>query len=129
MGTQSKLLILIWCLIFLGGCSEKHTSIWLDDLKIKSFSEGIPAVLPKTTASGDSMKMSGIYYNRGVGVQSISVLSFFLNGNAGQFTAEVGADDSGNKEVPVKFYVIGDRKILFESGEMRVGDAPKKDDR
>lgn len=126
MGTQSKLLILIWCLIFLGGCSEKHTSIWLDDLKIKSFSEGIPAVLPKTTASGDSMKMSGIYYNRGVGVQSISVLSFFLNGNAGQFTAEVGADDSGNKEVPVKFYVIGDRKILFESGEMRVGDAPKK---
>ncbi|MDO9614572.1 MAG: NPCBM/NEW2 domain-containing protein, partial [Bacteroidota bacterium] len=79
MGTQSKLLVLIWCLTILGGCSEKTTRIWLDDLKIKSFSEGIPAVLPKTTAAGDSMKMRGIYYNRGVGVQSISVLSFFLN--------------------------------------------------
>lgn len=126
METQSKLLILLWFLIIAGGCSEKTSTIWLDDLKIKSFSEGIPAVLPKTTAYGDSMKMSGMQYDRGIGVQTISVLSFFLNGNARQFTAEVGADDSGNKEVPVKFYVIGDRKILFESGEMRVGDAPRK---
>jgi len=107
-------------------CGRKTTTIWLDDLKIKSFSEGIPAVLPKTTAAGDSMKMAGICFGRGIGVQTISVISFYLNGNAGQFTAVVGADDSGNKEVPVKFYLVGDRKVLFESGEMRVGDAPKK---
>ncbi|MDP2113234.1 MAG: NPCBM/NEW2 domain-containing protein, partial [Bacteroidota bacterium] len=126
METQSKILVLIWCLISFGSCSEKTSVIWLDDLKIKSFSEGIPAVLPKTNAAGDSMKINGIYFERGVGVQTISVLSFFLDGNARQFTAEVGADDKGNKDVPVKFYVIGDRKILFESNEMRVGDQTQK---
>jgi len=126
MGTQSKILVLIWCLICFGSCSEKTTTIWLDDLKIKSFSEGIPAVLPKTNAAGDSMKINGIYFEHGVGVQTISVLSFFLDGNARQFTAEIGADDKGNKDFPVKFYVIGDRKILFESGEIRVGDQAQK---
>lgn len=40
----------------------------------------------------------------------------------------VGADDKGNKEIPLKFYVIGDQKILFESGEMRIGDPAKKVD-
>jgi alpha-galactosidase len=56
------------------------------------------------------------------------VFPFFLNGNARRFTAEVGADDKGNKEIPIRFYVVGDKKVLFESGEMRVGDAAKKID-
>ncbi len=100
-------------------------SIWLDDLKIKSFSEGIPAVLGKTNAGGDSMKINGKLYKHGVGVSSTSVLSFFLDGHATEFSAMVGVDDKGVKDLPLKFYVIGDKKILFESGEMQLGDAPK----
>lgn len=121
-------LFMIVILINLISCHEKTTVVWLDDLKIKSFSEGIPAVVAKTCASGDSMKMNGMYYDRGVGAQSISVLAFLLDGNARHFMAEVGADDSGSKTVPVKFYVIGDRKILFESDEMKAGDQPQKVD-
>src|SRR5690606_12241050 len=44
-------------------------------------------------------------------------------GNAKSFTAVMGPDDAGNKDLPLKFYVIGDQKILFESGDMYVGDA------
>ncbi len=121
-------LSMIIILLNLISCHEKTTVVWLDDLKIKSFSEGIPAVVAKTCASGDSMKMNGRYYDRGVGAQSISVLAFLLDGNARHFMAEVGADDSGSKTVPVKFYVIGDRKILFESDEMKAGDQPRKVD-
>jgi alpha-galactosidase len=106
-------------------CSESTVTFWLDDLKIKSFSEGIPAVLPKTTAAGDSMHMNGTYFSRGVGVQAISVMAFYLNGQALQFSAIVGADDSGHKNIPVTFYVIGDRKILFKSGPMCAGNNPK----
>ena len=106
--------------------AQKPKQIWLDDLGIKSFSEGIPAVLPKTNAAGDSIKIKGIYYNRGVGVNSTSVLSFYLNGNATEFSAIVGVDDKGYRGLAHKFYVIGDRKVLFESGEMKLGDEPKK---
>ena len=100
--------------------------IYFVKCKAKSFSEGIPAVLPKTNAAGDSIKIKGIYYNRGVGVNSTSVLSFYLNGNATEFSAVVGVDDKGYRGLAHKFYVIGDRKVLFESGEMKLGDEPKK---
>jgi alpha-galactosidase len=122
---QYLLWLLATALIF-GACAEKTSKIWLDDLKIKSHSEGVPSVSPGKCASGDSMKLGGKFYPRGIGVQSVSVLSFYLNGNARQFTAVVGPDDSGNRNVPVSFYVIGDRKTLFESGKMKVGDAPRK---
>ncbi len=116
---------LVFALLSTSAIAQHTKSVWLDDLPIKSFSEGIPAVLPKTNAAGDSMKINGIYYTHGVGVNSISVLSFYLNGNATEFSAMVGVDDRGIKNLPHKFYVIGDKKILFESGEMKLGDAPK----
>lgn len=107
-------------------CAQKSTTVWLDDLKIKSFSEGVPSISPKKCASGDTIRLGGKTYERGVGVQSLSVLSMSLNGNARHFSAVVGPDDQANKEVRYSFYILGDRKILFESGEMKVGDQPKK---
>ena len=104
---------------------QQVNHVWLDDLQISSFSEGIPGVSVKANANGDSMKLRGNYFDRGIGTQSLSVLSFFLDGNAKKFTTLVGADDNGNKTASVKFYVIGDKKILFESGAMKVGDTPK----
>ena len=118
-------LLCVLALLNTGIVAQKTKDVWLDDLPIKSFSEGIPAVLPKTNAAGDSMKIKGIYYIHGVGVNSTSVLAFYLNGMATEFSATVGVDDRGIKNLPHKFYVIGDKKILFESGEMRWGDTPK----
>jgi len=117
--------VLVFALLNTSAIAQHTKTIWLDDLPIKSFSEGIPAVLPKTNAAGDSMKINGSYYTHGVGVNSTSVLSFYLNSNATEFSAMVGVDDRGVKNLPHKFYVIGDKKILFESGEMKLGDAPK----
>lgn len=104
---------------------QQTNTVWLDDLSIRTFSEGIPAVLAKTSGSGDSIRMNGIFFSRGIGVNSTSVLTFLLDGNAQDFSAIVGVDDRGVKGLPHQFYVIGDRKILFESGEMRLGDKPK----
>lgn len=98
--------------------------IWFDDLPIQTFSEGIRPVSPKTNYSHDSMRIKGVHYQRGIGAQSPCVLVFALNKNAKHFSALVGADDLGNKEIPVTFYVVGDKKVLFESKEMHVGDAP-----
>ena len=98
--------------------------VWFDDLQIQTFSEGIRPVSAKSNYSHDSMRIKGVHYKRGIGAQSPCVLVFSLNKNAKHFSALVGSDDLGNKEIPVTFYVLGDKKVLFESKEMRVGDAP-----
>ena len=106
--------------------AQKNNIVWLDDLTIKSFSEGIPSVSAKLNAGNDSMRMHGMIFKRGVGVNSTSVLSFYLDGHATEFSAVVGVDDKGMKNLPHRFYVIGDRKILFDSGDMKLGDEPKQ---
>ena len=123
---RKSVFVVLFCFFCTSLLAQKTQLVWLDDLNPKTFSEGIPSISSKTNAGGDSIKMAGKYFSRGIGVQSTSVLSFFLDGNAVEFTAEVGVDDKGFKDLPVKFYIIGDRKILFESGEMKWGDQAKK---
>jgi alpha-galactosidase len=106
--------------------AQKTNKVWLDDINIKSFSEGIPAVVAKANQAGGFIKIGGFHYERGVGAQSRGVLSFFLDGNAVEFSAEAGIDDITNSGGTATFYVIGDRKILFESGSIKAGDAAKK---
>jgi alpha-galactosidase len=128
MGRVSKLITLLTCWMIFGSCSEKVSVVWLDDLNMVMFSEGIRPVKVKGNYVSDTIRIGGVRYNRGFGSITTAVFPFNLNGNARRFTAEVGADDRANKDIPIKFYVIGDRKVLFESGEMRVGDPAKKVD-
>lgn len=117
--------LIVWICLSQVIFAQNSKTIWLDDLMIKSFSEGIPSVSAKTNAGGDSIRMNGKLFKHGVGVSSTSVLSFYLDAHATEFSAVVGVDDKGVKDLPLKFYVIGDRKVLFESGEMNLGDEPK----
>ena len=126
MNKMLKLLILLVVCIGHNVYSQQASIVWMDDLSIRTFSEGIPSVLTKTSGSGDPIRMKGNTYSRGVGVNSTSVLPFLLNGNGQEFSAVVGVDDMGMKNVTHRFYVVGDRKILFESGGMKLGDEPKK---
>lgn len=103
----------------------KQRQVWLDELPVKSFSEGIPGILTKTNQGGDSMRMAGKTYTHGIGVASTSIISFLLEGKATSFSATVGVDDLGIKLVPHFFYVMGDGKVLFASGAMKLGDQPK----
>lgn len=125
-----KTVILFWVgwLVAASAGWAQPRPLWLDDLEIRSFSEGIRPVSAKTNYSHDPMRIAGTAYERGIGAQSVCVLSFRLNQKARRFTAFVGADDLGNKELPITFTVVGDRKVLFDSGEMRVGDPAKRID-
>ncbi|MFC5411079.1 NPCBM/NEW2 domain-containing protein [Larkinella bovis] len=125
---MQKWFTVLLLLLSTSSIAQKANTVWLDDLLIQTFSEGIRPVTAKRNYSSDSMRINGVYFSRGVGAQSVSVLAFYLNKNATRFKAVIGADDMGNKEIPVKFYVIGDQKILFESNEIKVGDAPQQVD-
>ena len=115
----------MFSLFITNGYAQSIHEIWLDDLVIQKYSEGIPGISAKKNGGGETMTMVKKTYQRGIGVQSTSVLSFLLNGNATEFTASVGVDDMGNKILKHQFYVLGDGKILFESGDMKWGDLPK----
>ena len=107
------------------GWARTNGPLWLDELPMSSFSEGTPAVSVKVNGGGEPLSIGGKHFDHGVGVASLSVIPFFLDGAAKAFTASVGPDDRANPEARFTFFVLGDRRILFSSPEMRLGDAPQ----
>ncbi|HVU58156.1 MAG TPA: NPCBM/NEW2 domain-containing protein [Puia sp.] len=117
-------------LVLLAGPAVVHAQdarwVWLDSLVVQPFSEGLrPVSLRTSYKSPDPIRIKGVAFGRGLGLQSVSILAMEVHGHARRFTAMVGADDLGNKDIPVKFFVLGDGKVLFESGPMRVGDTAR----
>ncbi|HWB92236.1 MAG TPA: GH92 family glycosyl hydrolase, partial [Puia sp.] len=102
--------------------------VWLDDLDLPQFSESVSATVAGRNAAGDSIRLRGVAYGRGLGVRTTSVLSFFLDGHGRRLIAIAGMDDRGNKAPAMRFYVLGDGKILFDSGPVAAGEAPRKVD-
>jgi alpha-galactosidase len=102
--------------------AQRTKKLWLDEIPIKSYSHGIPAVVPKTNQGGGALRIAGVKYEHGIGVASTSILSFQISGKAMSFHALVGVDDEGSKSLEHRFYVIADKKILFESSAMKIGD-------
>ena len=124
---KTRLLLgLLFLLATLTIQAQKTNQIWLDDLDIPAFSDGIPGVSTKASASGEPIQLGGVKYSRGLGISQIGLMVFQLDGNATQFSAIVGADDNANKATETNIFILGDKKILFESGPMKVGDVPKK---
>ena len=113
-------LILLICLTI----SVQAQQLWLDDLPIQTYSEGLRPVIAKQSYAKDTLRIKGQKFNRGLGAISPVVLAFVLDKKAIRFKATVGAEDKGNKDIPLSFYVLGDGKILFEKRDMKVGDVP-----
>lgn len=119
-----KLLTLLFVSLSIVVSAQKTNTVWLDDLLIQTYSEGIRPVQAKSNYQHDTLRMNGVRYARGIGAQSPCVLAFLLDKHATHFSALIGADDMGNKDIPLTFAVVGDGKVLFESKEMSIGDTP-----
>lgn len=128
MKKQFKFIAFIFLLILMEACSQPVKTVWLDDFPLEEFNGGIRPVKAKVNYRNSTIKIADVSYERGFGSITTNILGFQLNGNAKRFIASVGLDNEANKETPVTFYVIGDGKILFESGEMSVGDSAKNVD-
>lgn len=119
---------LLFCLLGLATTckvfAQSSTTVWLDDLPIQTFSEGLRPVEAKASYAKDTIRIQGQRFLRGIGGQSPMILAFYINKKAARFTALIGLDDSGNKDIPLSFYVVADHKVLFERLNMKHGDAP-----
>lgn len=102
--------------------AQHTTTLFLDDLDVKKYSEGIQSVVTKTNMRGDSMRINRKHYKHGIGVESTSVIPFYIKGQATSFSCIIGADDKANKLIPLTFFILGDGKILYQSPEMIQGD-------
>ena len=74
------------------------------------------------------LSVNGKVFESGYGAHSEGRLLVRLDGNAERFTASVGVDDSGDRKGDkgsVEFRVIGDDKLLWQSGLMRQGQPAK----
>lgn len=127
-GMHKPFMVLLLTLAMLtspGGMVRAQRVTWLDELPLGLFSEGLRPVKAGRNYTGDTMRIGGRAFGRGVGLQSVAVMPFLLDGRGLRFEALAGADDRGNPDIAVRFLVLGDGRVLFESGPMRVGESAR----
>lgn len=68
------------------------------------------------------LSLRNITYDGGLGVHAPSDVRYALNGQCRTFKAVIGIDDEVGALGDVVFQVIGDGKVLFDSGSVRGGE-------
>lgn len=104
----------------------KTSKLWLDEIDLGRYAHGVHSKYVATPGSGKIVRIGNKRFKRGVGVRGTSVIPFLMNGKAESFSGFVGYDYYGKGGNEAKFFVLGDGRILFESGEMKAGDPPQR---
>ncbi|MCX6223708.1 MAG: NPCBM/NEW2 domain-containing protein, partial [Bacteroidia bacterium] len=73
----------------------------------------------------DDLDTTKIEQGQGASNEAISKWLITLDGDAAQFTAEAGLDSKAGEGAMTEFLVLGDRKILWQSGNVKAGDKHK----
>lgn len=97
----------------------------LSSLNLAQMTCGWSVPKPNQGIMGQPISIGGKRFSGGVGTHAISNLRVDLGGKAKSFLAQVGMDDSAGDQGSVEFIVIGDGRILWQSGLMK-GKQPAK---
>ena len=103
----------------------------LDELPLDAIHQDWGTPRANLSVQANPMSIAGQAYEHGVGTHAGSAWWFELDGNAQKFIATVGVDDEVKRDAraraaTVEFKVVGERGVLWRSGDMRVGDAAKR---
>jgi alpha-galactosidase len=125
MKITSALLILAFLSVFeIAHCQD----IWLDQLNLSGMDAGWGMPNANKSVEGNPLSIGGQKFDRGVGTHAISHMRLDPNGKATRFSAYVGVDDEAKDRASIEFYILGDKRILWQSGILKKGYAPKKAD-
>ena len=122
---------LTWCVLmsfFIAVPQVIAQSVWLDDLDLTAMELGWGNPHSRKSVEGNTLTVAGQKFERGIGTHAVSTFMLSLDGKGKRFTASVGIDDETGNKASISFYVLGDKKVLWESGVMRKGDAPRRID-
>ena len=110
----------------LGLCARAGEVVWLDTLELTPIRQITGSPQANLSTVGTPLSLATRAFKRGVGTHANSFFFVDLKGGATRFSAWVGVDDAAGDAASVNFRVLGDGKVLFESGLMHVGDQPKE---
>ena len=113
-------------LALMGGVATAASDkVWLDEIPGKSITSGWETARDRLSVEGNKMKIGSRTFERGIGTHALSVAYFNVDGKALSFEADVGVDSEvAAKEGTVKFMVLADDRVVFESPVMKSGDEP-----
>ncbi len=100
-------------------------TIWLDELDLSEMEIGWGTPGARKSVEGNPLSIAGRKFEHGVGTHAISTFMIKLDRKGKRFSANVGVDDETREKASVRFYVLGDRKVLWESGVMKKDSLPK----
>ena len=125
MKTVFNFLIICSLLFLLSSCTGSKKNIFLDEMDLSGMKTGwgIPQI--NKSFKETPLSVGNQVYSRGVGTIATSSYLINVNRTGKSFHSKVGVDDSSNESGSVIFYILGDKKILWESGLMRKGDSAK----
>jgi len=103
--------------------SEK---IWLHEMDLTAMETGWGTVRANLSCDSNQLSVAGQVYERGVGTHAISKMMIDLYGGGAKLYAATGIDDESGDEASIEFFVLGDGRILWQSGPMKKGDAARK---
>src|SRR5207302_1478261 len=96
--------------------SVPSSSVNLSTLTWTSATTGWGTIQKNLTVNGNPLKLRGTTYATGIGTHAVSNITYNINGQYVGFVSDVGVDDEVNGNGAVDFQVIGDGKVLFDSG-------------
>ena len=83
-----------------------------------------PVRIDRSVANGP-IQLNGRKFDKGLGVHSRTEIIYDIDGAYERFAATIGIDDFVRPGGNVVFRVIGDGRVLFESGEITGRDEPR----
>lgn len=103
-------------------------TVWLDELDLSAMESGWGSPQARKSVDGNNLSIAGQKFERGVGTHAVSTFVLNLDGKGKRLAAFVGVDDETGNKASISFHVLGDKNVLWESGVMKKGDAPKSID-
>jgi alpha-galactosidase len=106
---------------------QADETFWLSSLDISKTQQGWQHARADKSVDNRALSIGGKKFERGMGTHADSVLYINLNGQGVSCSAQVGVDDEvGRNPGSVVFQVLGDGKVLAETGILKVGGAPRE---
>ncbi len=92
--------------------------VYVSDLTWSSATVGYGTIQKDKSINGQTIALRGAKYSKGIGTHAASTITYNIAGLYSNFISDVGIDDEVTGQGSVDFQVIGDGKVLFDSGKL-----------
>jgi len=115
-------------LLLSGSALASAQELPLSALDLTRMRQGFGSPQIDRSVEGRPLRIGGRSFGSGVGSHADSILRVELDGQARRFTAWVGVDDETAGRGSVRFRVIVDHELAFDSGVLRGGEPAQRVD-